>query len=173
MLVLVQAQQSSLTEARHLTATLRDRGVEVERTNRLLEDKLLQIEEQRDVIRKLSTPVLQVWEKVVVLPLIGALNQQRAEQMMVVALEAVDQGHARDVILDVTGVADFDSNIASHLLRTAGALRQLGAHCIIVGVSPALALTLVRADISLQGIKTFATLKAGLRFALTSTATRV
>lgn len=167
MLVLLHTQQRSLEDAQALATKLREQRSELERTSAALAAKLGEIEAQRDLIRTLSTPVITVWDEVVVLPLIGALDEQRAERFMTTVLDAVAHDRARHVIIDVTGATQFGPDIVRSLQRTAGAIGLLGARCVVVGISPKLASELVASNAKLENIATFSTLQTGLRDALT------
>ena len=172
VLVLMHAQHNSLVETRALAAELRGQRNELERTAAALADKIREVEAQRDLIRSMSTPVIEVWRGIVALPLIGTFDDQRAELLMQAALAAVTDARARAVLIDLTGVTEFDPSAVGHLLRTSAALRMLGARCGLVGISANLARALLDADVSLDTLATFATLQAGLRDALANAAIR-
>jgi anti-anti-sigma regulatory factor len=123
-------------------------------------------EAQRKVIRELSTPVVEVWEGILVMPLIGVVDSRRARQMMEQLLDRIRALGSRVVILDVTGVPTVDTEVANHFLRTMQAARLVGASTILVGISPAMAQALVHLDITLPGLETFADLRSGLEAAL-------
>jgi rsbT co-antagonist protein RsbR len=134
-----------------------------------LEQKLRLIEEQRDAIRAMSTPVLQVWHGVLALPLIGQLDRERARALQEALLHAVVATRARHVLIDVTGVPVVDIEAAGHLRDTVRATQLLGSRCALVGISPAMAETLIALDVSLERIATFATLRDGLQHAMAPT----
>jgi rsbT co-antagonist protein RsbR len=123
-------------------------------------------EEQRKVIRELSTPVVEVWQGILVMPLVGVLDSVRARQMMEQLLERIKALGSRVVIVDVTGVPTVDTEVANHFLRTMQAARLVGAATILVGISPAMAQTLVRLEATLPGLETYADLRSGLEAAL-------
>lgn len=164
-LVLMRAQQRSIEESEKLAAELAAQRSELERTAAELRDKLDEVAAQRDLIRALSTPIIAVAPGVVVLPIVGTLDQQRAELMTFAALEAIEQRRARVVVLDLGGVVQFDASVGELIQRTSRTATLLGARCILVGLSPALALVLTQAGAgrSLAGISTFASLQDGLR----------
>lgn len=119
-------------------------------------------EEQRRILRQLSTPVIQVWDDILVMPLIGVVDSVRARQMMEQLLSRITELGSRIVILDVTGVPTVDTEVANHFIRTTRAARLVGAHTILVGISPQVALTLVRLDVGLEGLETYSDLRSGL-----------
>jgi rsbT co-antagonist protein RsbR len=124
--------------------------------------------EYMSVIRQLSTPVIEVWDGVLAMPLIGVLDSTRAQQMMEQLLERIASKEARFVIVDITGVPTVDSAVAEHLIKTTKASRLVGAEAILVGISPRVAQTLVRLGVSLGEVVTFPDLRSGLEYALTS-----
>lgn len=130
-------------------------------------------EEQRKIIRELSTPTIPVWDEILVMPLVGVVDSVRAKQMMEQLLERITQQGARVVILDVTGVPAVDTAVADHFLRVTKAARLVGARSILVGISPLVAQALVRLGVSLEGIETHATLRAGLEHAFAQLGYRI
>ncbi|MFZ6181457.1 STAS domain-containing protein [Nannocystis pusilla] len=121
---------------------------------------------QQQAIRELSTPVIRLWEGILALPLIGVIDADRAAQIMENLLAAIVEQRASQVILDVTGVPVIDTAAASHLFETVGAARLLGVHCIVVGISPKMAQTLVALDVDFTRVTTAPSLQEGLRLAL-------
>jgi len=117
-------------------------------------------------ILDISTPVIQVWEGVVVAPLIGTLDSQRTERFMERLLERIVETRSRVALVDITGVATIDTQTAQHLIDTVTAVRLLGAQVMLTGVSPAIAVTLVHLGIDLSGLITRASLMAGLRLTM-------
>ena len=124
-------------------------------------------EANRKVIRELSTPVIQVWEGVLVMPLVGVVDSTRANQMTEQLLTRITELSTRIVILDVTGVPTVDTEVANHFIRATRAARLLGATSIMVGITPKVAQTLVRLDIDLGRLETYSDLRSGLQRALT------
>jgi rsbT co-antagonist protein RsbR len=110
--------------------------------------------------------VLQVWEGVVVAPLIGTLDSQRTQRFMEVLLERIVETRSAIALVDITGVPAIDTQTAQHLIETINAVRLLGAQVVLTGVRPAIAQTLVHLGIDLSGITTRSSLVAGLRVAL-------
>ncbi len=122
--------------------------------------------EQRAAMLRISTPLLPVADGVVVLPLIGSLDPERAEQVMQALLAGVVEHRATTAILDITGLHTVDTSAAEALMRTARAIRLLGAEAIVTGVRPAVAQTLVTLGTELGGLVVLGDLKAGIRHAL-------
>jgi anti-anti-sigma regulatory factor len=164
-LVLMRAQQRSLEESEKLAAELVAQRSELERTAAALGEKLREVAAQRDLIRALSTPIIAVAPGVVVLPIVGTLDHQRAELMTMAALEAIEQRRARVVVLDLGGVVNFDAGVGELIQRTVRTATLLGARCVLVGLTPKLSLALTQAGAgrSLEWISTFASLQDGLR----------
>lgn len=128
-----------------------------------------QVEDEfRHLIRRLSTPVIEVWDEIQVLPLIGVIDSTRAQQMTEQLLERIVDQQARVVIIDITGVPTVDTAVADHLLRTTRAASLVGARAILVGISPQVAQTLVRLGVSLGDVETYSDLRSGLEHALRS-----
>lgn len=123
-------------------------------------------EAHREIIRELSTPVIEVWDEVLVMPLVGVVDSRRAKQMMEQLLTRIVERQSRIVLLDITGVPAVDTDVANHFIKTAQAARLVGAQSILVGISPQVAQTLVRLGVSLTEIETAANLLTGLKKAL-------
>lgn len=124
------------------------------------------IDQQQDDLIELSSPVTQVWDNILILPVIGTLDSQRTQIMMENLLQKIVQTGCTISILDITGVPTVDTQVANHLLKTVTAARLLGAECIISGISPAIAQTIVHLGIELEGIKTKATLQDAMLYAM-------
>jgi len=127
-----------------------------------LEDKLRTIQNQQEAIRQLSNPILEVWDRVLVLPVIGNIDSQRATEMTEALLLAVVRSAADSVIIDATGAAAFDTATADHFQRMVKAAELLGAYCVLTGISPENAQSLTSLDVDFQNIATLGTLKQGL-----------
>lgn len=123
------------------------------------------IKQQEDLL-ELSTPVLEVWPKVLIMPLIGTLDSRRTEDALVKALERIAQLQAHVLIVDITGVPVVDTMVADHLIQMATAVRLMGATCVITGIRPVIAKTIVRLGVDLSNIITKSTLSQGLEFAI-------
>src|SRR6187455_2368046 len=127
-----------------------------------VEERERVINEQQESIRELSTPVLQVRDGLLILPIIGSLDSPRARQLMEQLLEAIQANRARVVVIDITGVATIDLSVANHLVQTVEAARLMGASAIITGVSSKIAQTLVDLGVDLGMMKTVGDLQGGL-----------
>ncbi|HYJ45512.1 MAG TPA: STAS domain-containing protein, partial [Pyrinomonadaceae bacterium] len=102
------------------------------------------IRQQREDMMELSTPVIKVWDKILTLPIIGTLDSRRAQLMMEALLQKIVESGSTIAILDITGVKTMDTLVANHLIKTVTAARLMGARCILTGVSPAIAQTMVQ-----------------------------
>jgi rsbT co-antagonist protein RsbR len=123
------------------------------------------IAQQRATISELQTPVIQVWEGILALPIVGTVDTARAQDMTEALLERIVATGSEIVLLDITGVPVVDTAVARHLLETVTAARLLGADVLIVGLSSRTAMTLVQLGIDLSHVTTRATLAKGLEFA--------
>jgi rsbT co-antagonist protein RsbR len=117
---------------------------------------------QQEAIRELSTPVLQVRDGLLILPIIGTIDSQRAKQLTDGLLRAIRANRARMVVMDITGVAAVDSKVANHLIQTVAAARLMGSTVIITGLSAEVAQALVALGVDLGRISTTADLQGGL-----------
>ena len=124
------------------------------------------IQQQAKEIMELSTPVMQVWQGVVVAPLIGSLDSQRTQQFMERLLTRIVETNSPLALVDIMGVPTIDTQTAQHLIETISAVRLLGSQVVLTGVRPAIAQTLVHLGIDLSDILTRSSLAAGLRVAL-------
>jgi rsbT co-antagonist protein RsbR len=124
--------------------------------------------QQREML-ELSTPVVKLWEGILALPMIGTLDSARTQVVMENLLQKVVETGAQIAILDITGVPTVDTLVAQHLLKTVTALRLMGAECIISGVRPQIAQTIVHLGVDLQGVTTKANLADALALALRRT----
>jgi rsbT co-antagonist protein RsbR len=127
-----------------------------------VEERERVIREQQDAIRELSTPVLQVRDRLLILPIIGMLDSARARQLTEQLLAAIQANRARVVVIDITGVAAIDLGVANHLVQTVEAARLMGASTIITGLSSEIAQTLVDLGVDLAMMKTVGDLQGGL-----------
>ena len=124
------------------------------------------IERQHQELLDLSTPVVELWQGILALPLIGTLDSERTQIVMESLLEAIVDKEATVAILDITGVPTVDTMVAQHLMKTVAAARLMGADCIISGIRPQIAQTIVHLGVNLEGIVTKATLAGALQTAL-------
>ena len=127
------------------------------------------IRRQQDEMLELSTPVVQLWEGIVALPLIGTLDSARTSVVMETLLQTIVDTRSELAIIDITGVPTVDTLVAQHLLKTVAAARLMGADCIISGIRSQIAQTMVHLQIDLSAVTTKATMAEALRFALKRT----
>jgi rsbT co-antagonist protein RsbR len=131
-----------------------------------LERQLQRIEAQEFIISELSTPVLEVWDNVLVVPVIGVVDTKRSLDITDRMLTEIAAKQARYVILDVTGVDIVDTRTADYLIKTARAAELLGTSCVITGIQPAVAQTLIQLGVDLSAVTTLRSLQDGLRACL-------
>ena len=127
-----------------------------------VEERERVIRQQQEAIRELSTPVLPVRERLLILPIIGVLDSERARQLTEQLLAGVRKHRARVVVIDITGAPDVDETVANHLVQTVDASRLMGASVIITGLSPKIAQTLVTIGVDLSKMDTMGDLQGGL-----------
>lgn len=120
------------------------------------------IRQQQEAIRELSTPVLQVRERLLILPIIGVIDPQRARQLTEQLLRGIRANRAKVVVIDITGVPSVDSGVANHLVQTVDASRLMGATVIVTGLSSEIAQTLVTIGVDLTKMKTVGDLQGGI-----------
>jgi rsbT co-antagonist protein RsbR len=124
------------------------------------------IKRQQEELLELSTPVVKLWDGILALPIIGTLDSARTQVVMESLLQAIVQSNSRVAIIDITGVPTVDTVVAQHLLKTVTAARLMGADCIISGVRPQIAQTIVHLGINLLDVTTKATLASAFKTAL-------
>lgn len=144
------------TESRRLEEELRTRG-----------------EAQQDVLQSMSTPIIQVWDEILTMPVVGLVDSVRASDMKNALLETVARTGAKFAIVDLTGVDTVDTATADHLLRVMRAVGLLGARCVITGIQPAVAQIIVGLGLDMQGVVTLRSLREGLKFCMKSLGFRV
>jgi rsbT co-antagonist protein RsbR len=127
-----------------------------------VEERERVIGEQQKAIRKLSTPVMVLRERLLLLPIIGALDTQRVKQLTEQLLEAIQVHRAQVVVVDITGVAEIDRAVANHLVQLVEAVRLMGAETIMTGLSSEIAQTVVDLEVELPRMKTVGDLQGGL-----------
>jgi len=125
------------------------------------------IREQSQMLAELSTPLIPISDGVLVMPLIGAISDRRAQQVMETLLEGIVHYQAETVLLDITGVKMVDTSVANALIQVARAVNLIGAHLVLTGIQPRIAQTLVQLGVSLGDIVTYSTLQAGIASILT------
>jgi rsbT co-antagonist protein RsbR len=124
------------------------------------------INRQQQELLELSTPVVKLWDGILALPMIGTLDSARTQIVMESLLQKIVETESQIAILDITGVPTVDTLVAQHLLKTVTALRLMGAECIISGVRPQIAQTIVHLGVDLQGVTTKASLADALALAM-------
>jgi rsbT co-antagonist protein RsbR len=158
---------------RGLEERVASRTADLEGERQALEDALRELKASSDArlalaetVRKLSTPVIKLHERILVMPLIGAIDPERARQIEGSLLEGIRANRADEVIVDLTGIPFVDEPVAASLLRASGAARMLGARVTFVGIQPGVAQSIVALGVDFAGITTRANLQRGLRAAL-------
>ncbi|WP_437794993.1 STAS domain-containing protein [Sorangium sp. So ce693] len=141
---------------------------ESRRTEEELRAQLQQIEAQQKVIRDLSTPIIEVWDGVLTLPMVGTVDSMRTADVMDSLLSKIVEKQARFAILDLTGVEVVDTKVASHLIELVTAIRLLGADGIVAGIKPNVAQTMVALGLDLSQLNTQRNLRAALQHAIRS-----
>jgi rsbT co-antagonist protein RsbR len=124
------------------------------------------ISRQQQELLELSTPVVKLWDGILALPMIGTLDSARTQIVMESLLQRIVDTGSQIAIIDITGVPTVDTMTAQHLLKTIAAIRMMGADCIISGIRPQIAQTIVHLGVDLQGVTTKATLADALALAL-------
>lgn len=127
-----------------------------------LEDKLAIVEKQRAAIRELSTPIIELWEGVLCLPVVGIMDTARSTEMTNSLLQAITSKKARFAIIDITGIEVMDTGTVDHFMRMAKSIKLLGAECALTGISPHIAQTVVQMGIEMDGIVTERSLRDAL-----------
>ncbi len=133
----------------------------------LLQKREEDIRHLQEEILELSTPVVEVWEGVLALPLIGTLDSHRARSAMEILLDAIERTRSPFVIIDITGVPTVDTEVANHLLQTVDAVRLMGSEAILTGVSTHIALTMAHLGVELGTIKVRSRMADALHLAIT------
>ncbi len=124
------------------------------------------LREQNQTIRLMSTPTIKLWEGILVLPVVGVIDSLRAQNMMETMLTRIVDTYSKVIILDIQGVAAVDTAVANHLIKITKATKLLGCECILSGISPAVAQTIINLGIDMNAIKTKSTLSDALSEAL-------
>ena len=129
-------------------------------TQRVLDDKKLR--EQSKAIREMSTPTIKLWDGILVLPVIGVIDSARAQYMMESILNKILDSSSKVIILDIHGVAAVDTAVANHLIKITKATKLMGCECLLSGISPAVAQTIIQLGINMTSIRTNSTLSDAL-----------
>ena len=136
---------------------------EIERSARETQQRLETIERQQDAISELSTPIIEIWDDVLTLPIIGVVDTRRSLDMTERLLFQIAERRAQCVIIDITGVDVVDTMTADHFVKMIRAAGMLGAYCVVSGITPEVAQTLVRIGVELDGVRTVRNLKDALK----------
>jgi ribose transport system substrate-binding protein len=162
LITLENLVDATLDTTSMLPGLLRDL-IESNREQRRLQQET--ITTQRNLIQELSTPIIPISTSILIMPLIGAIDSARAQQIMEVMLEAIGRHGAQYLIIDITGIAVVDTAVAHHLMQASQAVQLLGAQVILVGISPEIAQTLVGLGVNFRAVLTRSTLQAGFEYA--------
>jgi len=138
-----------------ITEKLEQRATEAEEALRI-------VKAQRETILELSTPAIQIWDDIIVMPLIGTIDARRARQIIESLLGSVVEHQASVAIVDITGVPSIDTEVADHFIKTIQAARMLGAQVVLTGVSPNNARAMVKLGIDVDRLNAKSSLKKGL-----------
>jgi rsbT co-antagonist protein RsbR len=161
--LLLVHERTAASEARRREAAV----LELEEKNRSLvaseREKNEALQRLRHAVQELSTPILEIWDDVLALPIIGVIDARRSSEMMERLLEEVARKRSRFVIIDITGVELVDTSTADHFIKLVRAVELLGARCMITGVSPAVAQTLVSLGVDLGALTTLQSLRHALK----------
>lgn len=125
------------------------------------------LREQSNTIREMSTPTIELWNGVLVLPVVGVVDSMRAQHMMDSMLSKIAETHSKVIIMDIQGVAAVDTAVANHLIKITRATKLMGCECILSGITPAVAQTIIQLGIDMDNIKTKSTLSDALAEAFT------
>ncbi|MBN1694417.1 PAS domain S-box protein [candidate division WOR-3 bacterium] len=139
---------------------------DVTRLKTLELEKQEKIEAQKAELIELSTPVIDVWEGVLTVPVLGSLDSERASRISEALLTEIVEKRATAAIIDISGISAVDSAVADRLIRTAKAVRLVGAEAILTGVGVEIAQTIADLGIDMEGLKTMSTLKDGLKYVI-------
>jgi rsbT co-antagonist protein RsbR len=155
-------EDGAITEFIHISRNVTERVKAEER-----------LKEHQRAIVELSTPVIKLWEGIITLPLIGVIDSNRAKQIMENLLQAIVETQASIAIIDITGVPMVDTEVADRLIRTVKAASLLGTRCMMVGIKPDIAQSIVNIGVDLTGVSTYSNLQAGLDVAFRQIGLRV
>jgi rsbT co-antagonist protein RsbR len=170
--IIIQRLAPFYSDDATMTAQLHERINEICRAGRAImfaaftATREATIRAQSAALQELSAPIIPIYGGVLVLPLIGSIDTQRAAAIMETLLEGVAARNARVVLLDITGVPVVDTSVAHHLIQAARSVRLLGAEIVLVGIRPEIAQTIVQLGVDLSGIATMADLQGGVAYAL-------
>jgi rsbT co-antagonist protein RsbR len=136
---------------------------EAQMHQREIDDQVATIEKQRAAIKELSTPMIEVWAGVLCVPIVGVIDSSRAAEMTSALLSAVVEKTVRFTIIDITGIEAMDTRATDHFLRMARSVRLLGAECVLSGINPNVARSIIHMGVELSGIQTYRSLRDALQ----------
>jgi GAF domain-containing protein/anti-anti-sigma regulatory factor len=145
--------------------------VRAEEARATLQEEIIRVQNER--LQEMSTPLIPISKGIMVMPLIGTIDTERAQQVLEAALRGASKNRAKVVIVDITGVLYVDADVAATLVRTAGALGLLGAEVVVTGIRPEVAQTLIGLGVGLGAMVTHGTLESGIVYALERTGARL
>jgi rsbT co-antagonist protein RsbR len=160
---LAQLEREERERHEQLEVLVEQRTQEMRRAVEDLQQAQRAMRDQARAIEELSTPVVQLWKGILMVPLVGSIDDRRAQRLVETLLTAISEHEADTVLLDITGVTTVDTVVANHLIRTIQAARLLGAHPMLVGISAEIAQTLVTLGVDLSTIPTSANVEQGLQ----------
>ena len=131
------------------------------------------ISEQSEALMEMSTPVTALWEDILMLPVVGIIDSKRSQDIMNAMLSKISTTQSKIIILDISGVAIVDTAVANHLIKITKATKLMGCECLISGISPTIAQTVVELGIDVGDVQTTATLRDALRIAFKSTGVEI
>jgi rsbT co-antagonist protein RsbR len=131
------------------------------------------ITDQQKALLELSTPIVRVWDRILMVPLIGVLDSQRTQMVMESLLTAIEETQSKVALLDISGIPIVDSLVAKHLIRTVSAAKLMGAQCIITGIRARISQTMIQLGVDLTDVITRSSLADGLRVALDITGLKI
>jgi rsbT co-antagonist protein RsbR len=140
---------------------------ETQRYERELDEQVATIDKQRAAIKELSTPMIEVWAGVLCVPIVGVIDSSRAAEMTSSLLSAVVEKKVRFTIIDITGIEAMDTRATDHFLRMARSVRLLGAECVLSGINPNVARSIVHMGVEMSGIQTYRSLRDALQHHVT------
>lgn len=146
-----------------MVSALAETHARSESYQRTLEEKIETVERQKIAIRELSTPIIQVWDGVLCMPIVGILDTNRSVEMTESLMRAILDQSARCVIIDITGIDVMDTRTADHFIRMAKALRHLGTTCFLTGIKPVIAQTIIDMGIDMSDVATRRNLRDALQ----------
>lgn len=163
---LANEDEFAVTEAM-LNEFTADYSEAIQENERLNAERMEIIERQRMAITDLSTPIIDIWDDIITLPIVGVVDSHRSLEMTERLLTRISETHTKCVIIDLTGVDVVDTMTADHLLKMIRSASLLGSYCVVSGISPSIAQTLVQLDVDLAKLRTVRNLKEGLRACFT------